>query len=314
LKTADEPKPEPGPETPVQTEEPAADTQESLEALMDEALAASEPASVPAEADDAFETLKQANDLIAALYEENQALEEETEPSLMKGIKQIVESPEMQGMIRAGMSDEVKRSHGALFRRLGLNPEQEAAMTDLIIAHGMKGIETGIHWMTGNLEESSAQTVAAREELHGEIEKLLGPERLAMYKYWEDTKNERESVQKFNRNLGEEPLDEETSDQLVDMMFEERVHFEELDYLSRPENFDPKEMTPEYREDIMGQVEELHEVYVEEAAPMLTEDQLTSYESSLSRQRKELDGFLKFTHAMFNRGEEPGGASEPNEP
>ena len=62
-------------------------------------------------------------------------------------------------------------------------------------------------------------------------------------------------------------------------------------------------MTPERREEVMGQVEEMHQEYVKEAAPILNEDQLTKYEENLGKQRNDLDGFLKFTHDMSSAGE-----------
>ena len=51
------------------------------------------------------------------------------------------------------------------------------------------------------------------------------------------------------------------------------------------------------------QVGELHGRYVKNAAQILTPEQLRRYDASLGQQRLELDGFLKFSHGMFNRGE-----------
>ncbi len=262
------------------------------------------PKPAPTEFQPSVDQLKKANNLIGALFEANQALEEEGAPSLARGIKQIVESPELKGMIRQRMSGQVKRSHAALFRRLGLSPDQEVSMMDLLIEQNIAGIETGFHWMTGNHELSSASIVAAREKMHEDILQQFGPEALTEYQYWEATKNERESLTKFNRSLGDATLDEETSDWMVGMMYETRGEFEELDYLSQPENFDPEEMTPEYRKEVMGQVDTLHGRYLEEAAPVLNEDQLTQYEANLARESKQLDRFLKFSHGMVNQGKQ----------
>ncbi|MFT5126321.1 MAG: hypothetical protein ACI9TH_000778 [Kiritimatiellia bacterium] len=254
--------------------------------------------------DAAVEQLKKANHLIVALHEQNQVLEEETTPSLAKGLKQIVESPELKGMMRAGMSQDVKRRNGALFRRLGLNEEQESMMTNLLVDQGVDGIATGIQWMAGNIEESAARTVAAREKMHAAIMGKLGPEVLSEYQYWEDSKNERESVQKFNRRLGEAGVDEDLQDKLTGLLYDARSKFPELDNMSKPENYNPREMTPERRGEILVQVEELHDTYLQEAAALLSQEQLDSLVESLGGQRQELDGFMKFTHNMISRQDE----------
>lgn len=291
LKTAN--RPEPAPQAP-----PAAATKTNEPAAAPTAQAAKAD-----ESKDARGMLNEAHGLIADLVKENKALETKTQPSLAQGIKQIVESPEMKGMIRQGIADQVKRSHAALFRRLGLTPEQEAAMTELLVEQGVAGIETGVQWLTGNHEQSAAQIVASREKLYAEIGQRFGAQALTEYQYWEASKNERDSVTRFNQGLGDEALDEATSDRLVNMMYETRGEFPDLEYLSQPENFNPRDMTPERREDVMVQVTELHKRQVEEAAQVLTPSQLRRYEANLSRQRGELDGFLKFTHGMFNRAQ-----------
>ncbi len=269
------------------------------------AAPADPPPPAPEPAPPAEGQLRAANSLIAALYEENKALEKKAEPSLAKGIQQIVESPELKSAIRQGMADQVKRTHAALFKRMGLTPEQETAMTELMVSQGLAGIETGFRWLTGDHETSSAQIVAAREKMFAEVGGRFGPQALAEYQYWEASRNERESAEKFNRALGEMAMDETTSDRLVKMMYDTRSEFEDLDYLSRPENFNPREMTPERRENVMTQVEDLHGRYVKNAAPILTPEQLRRYDASLGQQRLELDGFLALTHGMFNRGAPP---------
>ena len=144
----------------------------------------------------------------------------------------------------------------------------------------------------------------AREKVHAGIREKLGVEVLAEYEYWEDSKNERESVRKFNRSLGEAGLDEATNDELVGMLYDARADFPELEHLSQPENYDPREMDAERREDLLGQVEELHGVYLKDAGQLLNQEQLIQLEASLGKQRQELDGFMKFTHGMFNRSQE----------
>lgn len=252
----------------------------------------------------AVEQLGKANDLIVALHEQNQSLEADAQPSLAKGLQQIVDSPELKEMMRAGMSRGLKRSHGGLFRKLGLSEEQEAVMSEIILDQNIEGIANGIQWITGNVEESAARMVESRDKVHAGIREKLGVEVLAEYEYWEDSKNERESVQKFNRSLGEAGLDEATNDELVGMLYDARADFPELERLSKPENYDPREMNADRREDLLGQVEELHGVYMQDAGQVLNQEQLVQLETSLGKQRQELDGFMKFTHGMFNRSQE----------
>ena len=252
----------------------------------------------------AVEQLEKANDLIVALHEQNQSLEADAQPSLAKGLQQIVDSPELKDMMRAGMSQGLKRSHGGLFRKLDLSEEQEAVMSEIILDQNIEGIANGIQWITGNVEDSAARMAEAREKVHAGIREKLGVEVLAEYEYWEDSKNERESVRKFNRSLGEAGLDEATNDELVGMLYDARADFPELEHLSQPENYDPREMDAERREDLLGQVEELHGVYLKDAGQLLNQEQLIQLEASLGKQRQELDGFMKFTHGMFNRSQE----------
>lgn len=249
----------------------------------------------------ALNQLKKANELIAALHEANQELEEETEPDIFKGIKQIMESPEIKGMIEQGMTRDMKRRNASLFRWLNLDPAQEDQVMQLMIENGMQEMGRGIQWMTGNIEGANEDMLASRASMHAELEQLIGPEKLEIYKYFEDSRNEREAVSRFNRQLGENKLSDEASDELVGMMYDTRAEYPDLDNLSRPENFNPRDMTPERREDVMGQVEQLHGQYVENARPMLSDDQLSSYEQSLSNQRRQLNGFMEFTHGMMNR-------------
>ena len=100
----------------------------------------------------------------------------------------------------------------------------------------------------------------------------------------------------MNQKLGADGVDDQTSDWLVGMMYETHGQFEDLDHLSQPENFNPRDFNPEYRDSILEQVDGLHETYVHNARDYLTPDQLSGYETTLQQQRQELNQFLRFTY------------------
>ncbi|MCF7849721.1 MAG: hypothetical protein K9M45_12800 [Kiritimatiellales bacterium] len=259
------------------------------------------PSSVESKQVQDTKQLSKAHNLIAALYEENQALEKETEPSLEKGIKQLVESPGMQNVIRKDASRKVKHNYAGLFKKLGFGPEQEAALMAMLVDQKVESAGTDIQWMAGNIEEAAKQMVAAREKIHQQILEQFGQEALDEYRYWEATEDERKAVTKMNRDLGENRLDGEASDMLVGMMYDTLGEFKELDYLGQPENFDPRDFNPEYRENIMGQVDQLHGRYLEQAAATLSPLQLATYEATLSQQRKDLEQFLRYTFNLMSK-------------
>lgn len=247
------------------------------------------------------EQLEKAHNLIASLFEQNQQLEEEAKPSFKKGLEQVMQSPEMEGMLKNRAKQQAIRKYAGLLAKLGLSPDQEAVLNELFMQREQAEMKTGINWMTGNIEEAQAQSLAARDQIHQQILEQFGQETLDSYRYWEDTEGQRTAVSRMNRKLGESSVDEGTSDWLVGMMHETQSQFEELDRLSKPENFDPRVFTPEYRESIMGQVDQLHATYVQNAQTYLTPDQLTGYETTLQQQRLELDRFLEFTHQSVKK-------------
>ncbi len=240
--------------------------------------------------------LEKAHNLIASLYEQNQQLEEDAKPSLKKGVEQMMESPEMKGMLGNRAKREAKRKYAGLLDRLNLSPEQEAELNKLFIQREKAEMSTGMSWMMGDVDNALAQSLAARDQIHQQIEQEFGQQTLEAYRYWEDTEDQRTAVNRMNQKLGAGGIDEETSDWLVDMMHETHGRFEELDHLSQPENFNPRDYNPEYRASILGQVDDLHETYVYNAQNDLTPDQLTQFETTLQQQRQELDQFLRFTY------------------
>jgi hypothetical protein len=240
--------------------------------------------------------LEKAHNLIASLYEQNQQLEEDAKPSLKKGIEQMVESPEMKGMLSNRAKREAKRKYAGLLNRLNLSPEQKAKLNELFIQREKAEMSTGMSWMMGDVDTALAQSLVARDQTHQQIEQEFGQQTLDAYRYWEDTEDQRTAVNRMNQKLGAGGVDEETSDRLVGMMYETHGRFEELDHLSQPENFNPRDFNPEYRDSILGQVDDLHETYVYNAQNDLTPDQLTQFETTLQQQRRELDQFLRFTY------------------
>lgn len=240
--------------------------------------------------------LEKAHNLIASLYEQNQQLEEDAEPSLEKGIEQMMESPEMKGILDNRATRQAKRKYAGLLDLLDLSPEQKAVLNELFIQREKAEMNTGMSWMMGDVDNALAQSLAAREQIHQQIEEQFGQQTLVAYRYWEDTEDQRTAVNRMNQKLGEGGVDEQTSEWLVGMMYETQGQFEELDYLDQPENFNPRDFNPEYRNSILEQVDDLHETYVQNALDYLTPDQLTSYESTLQQQRRELDQFLRFTY------------------
>ncbi len=244
----------------------------------------------------ANQQLEKAHNLIASLYEQNQQLEEDAEPSLEKGIEQMMKSPEMKGMLGNRATRQAKRKYAGLLDRLDLSPEQKAVLNELFIQREKAEMNTGMSWMMGDVDNALAQGLAARDQIHQQIEQQFGQQTLDAYRYWEDTEDQRTAVNRMNQKLGEGGVDEQTSEWLVGMMYETQGQFEELDYLDQPENFNPRDFNPEYRNSILEQVDDLHETYVYNAQNYLTPDQLSGYETTLQQQRQELNQFLRFTY------------------
>jgi len=231
-----------------------------------------------------------------------------TEKSFMSNVAEMMSNPEMKEMIRAQQMTGMEISHGALFNYLDLDAEEMKTFKELLIDKQLALMDVGFAMMNAETSNEERKDIAMRmKSINDEHEKkfreFLGDEDFDVYKQYEDTQQERMSVNLFKQSLDRaNPLGEDQEHQLILAMHELRKNHNFTHDLDSQETFDPSLFTEKILSSHLNETANLHEQFVNKARGILSEAQLAKFTASLQQQRAIQEMGMKMARQMF--GEE----------
>jgi hypothetical protein len=255
--------------------------------------------------------VKDLEDQIAIMdspVEEIEEVKEKKDPAriAMEGFASLLKDPEMKKAMKDRQKSTLGYTHGALFKSMSLSPEKMDKFKELLLEKNMAGFNMGINMMGGQSSEERAesQKLAAEKRVANDeqMKELLSEEDYNIYRQYEDTQEERNTVSRFKRALpAEEKISEEQEHKLILSMQEERTAFEFSTGLQDRESFNPETLTEESVNTHMEETAELQEKQMTRAKEILTGPQTEQLGKNMERQRNMQKFGMNMAVRMFNR-------------
>ena len=223
----------------------------------------------------------------------------------LAGLAQMMKSPGMKEMIRAQQKAMLENSYGSLFAYLKLPDEGVERLKQLLTEKQMAALDAGLEMMDGSAtpEQRAEQGKKMQEftsRFDKDIEKLLGPERYAVYKEYEETQPERMQVSFFKQALSaDEPLTDQQEHDLIRAMYEERTKFPFTAGFDEKQGLNPAGFNEEAIAKHLQELASLQDKYLARASNVLTAAQLKQFSSNQEEQRTMQEMGLKMAAQMF---------------
>lgn len=249
-----------------------------------------------------------------------QAPSGEAAPKRGNGLKnffaKMMNDPEMKEKMRTQTRDFLKGSHAALFKEMGLTPEQSDQLLDLLAERQMKMSESGAALLgsEGGDRQQAAKTIAEqRKAADGQIRSFLGDANFQKLDSWENGMGARMQADQFKSKLagGATPLQDLQSQQLSAAMQEETSRatpqFTAED-VSRSQKADPTFFMETANVDrIIARQTEVNQRVLDRSRAFLNADQLKGLGEFQTQQLETQKFGLKMASKMF--GDDTGGAT-----
>jgi len=287
-----------------------------------------EPAEEAARLRKRVEALEAANEALreSAVLEGAPALTaEETaerEPGERRGktlsdLHEMLKEPEMRELMRKHQRGVVQDTYGPLLDSLGLEGEARQAAFDLLVERQLAMSDLGVAMMDDSLTEAGREELAAkldavREDYAARLQNELGAEGFATFERFEESQPERGMLNTVKGKLEARGLElaPETEQALMDTLYEARQGFDfTLDVYDQARA--PRAVTREEIEVFVAERRELNAQIREEAAGILTAEELRALETSQEQQLSMQEMGLRMSARMFG---EDGGEETRAEP
>lgn len=260
-------------------------------------------ASFPEEIDDS----PAADDgVVAGVTQDNIAAEQRER--MMRNIAENMAMPEMNEMIQQQQRVLMADQYRSFIQTLGLNPQEEEYLMDLLTARRMLQVDMGMKLMTGMLSEAERQKMmeqvhSGMEEMDKEIDWFLNNETDSDYfRYFDKTEGERATVVSVGKaaNQAGHPFDEGVEEELVAILYEElnnnpfSVNFEEN---GEPvfENFTDANINT-----FLAELAQLREPVFQQAASVLDPEQLEIFKQYYAQYIAFYEQRFRMAQQFFN--------------
>lgn len=226
---------------------------------------------------------------------------------LMKIVGAMMTNDAMKGMMRTQAEMQLEMQYGRLFKYLNLSPEKAAALKKLMadrqgsmMADGMSFLEGGFN--KTHMERRGKEMKAKRDEFDRQIAELLGPEDYDVFKQYEDTAPERNTVEMLKHQLSAagEPLSEDQERELVNRFHASRTNYPALRALSREDEMpDPEMFVGSGMTNVTAALNRQQEMQAHIARDVLSPAQFQQYERQAEQHRQMQQLGLQMAAQMF---------------
>ena len=223
------------------------------------------------------------------------------EPEARFQMRPTEPSPAMRKMMRAQLRSNNKRLYGDLVAEMGLTEEDANKFYDLLTEQqtanfgSMRGLEP---------DEARVKLQQARKQSEDAIENLLGADKVATYKEYQETMGVRSEVDMIARQLEamEHSLTADQRKKLVTALIEEQKRVPQPEY----SNFGDHEL---YSKALTDWQAEYNDRATDRARSILNSEQMTSYNEYQQWQKEMRENFRTVPGGRRVRGATGGSAN-----
>lgn len=238
--------------------------------------------------------------------------EEKTNAKPTNPLAEMFKNPEMRDMIKQQQktvfATMIEKNYADFIKTQQLSPEQATALKDLLSKKMAVGADLGIEMMSGDLTPEQRADLTKRikadtDAIAAEIKDFLGTDAYAAYETYEKTIPDRMAVSTLKGQLPENlALNNDQEQQLVQAMSQERQGFKFTTDFNDQSNVS-EDMFGKFTEDRMNvffqEQEQLNQKYLARAQTILSPDQYSAYQKSLTSQQEMMKMGMKMAASMF---------------
>ncbi len=225
----------------------------------------------------------------------------------------MFKDPAMKEMIKSQQKmmggQMVDMLYSGLFTNLNLNPDQTAALKELLKKRQLIDSEAGISMLGDDLDADKRkaltdQAKADRDAVNDQIKQTIGDSGYAQLDAWDKSAGDRMMLTMFKGQLGDTApsLSTDQEGQLLQAMSEERQKFKFTTDFSNQNNFNG-DIASMFTEDKINQFAtesgQLMQNYLSRAQSILSPDQYQAFQNSLNSQQQMTAAGLKMALQMF---------------
>ena len=209
-------------------------------------------------------------------------------------LREMMTSPGMRAMMEQQQSMQIDAGYGKLMVLLQLNDEEKAHFKKLLLEREKYQTEMGLKLLDASLtpeqrKKISDDLVAQRGKFDETIRAFLNDNKdYATFQQWEETQPERIQFDMMGRTLfssSNQPLSEQQEEQLFNLMANARKGPTAPANILDPGQSDPTQITEQRIAEYIRGLEASHGKLVQQAAGMLSPEQLKIFEAYLGQAR-----------------------------
>ena len=227
----------------------------------------------------------------------------------MKGLAQMFTDPEMKKTMKAQQAIGIRMMYGELFKQLGLSPEENEQIIDILSERQMEISSAAMKAMNagGKPDEADqAKVTEAQQRYDEQLKATLGDEKYQTLQNYEKTIGDRFMLQQFEGQFAAAgaPLEPAQRETLLGIMQEERAQMP-------PSAFDPGQRDVKAQMDALnseGSIdkfvsaqEAMNRRVIERARQTLSNEQVIALEKSQQQMLEMMRAQMKMSRAMFGK-------------
>ena len=238
------------------------------------------------------------------------AAETNTKPA--NPFAEMFKNPETRDMIKQQqktvMSGIIDKNYADFFKAMNLNPEQQAAMKELLMNKTLAGVDLGMDMISGDLTperraELTKQMKEANDAINQQLKDLLGAENYSQFEAYEKSVPDRQAIDTFKSQLGADAqLTATQEEQLRQALSAERQDFKFTTDFGNQQDYSEDMFTRFTEERINLYVQEqerLNQKLLARAQAILSPTQYETYAKALKSQQETITMSMKMAASMF---------------
>ena len=228
----------------------------------------------------------------------------------MGALAKMMKSPEMQSMVREQMRTVFEPIYAPLIQELNLSAEDADAFKNLLIERQMAQLGPSMELQQGNKDDAQRKAAldainSGKQNVNTMIHELLGDKAYERYQAYEQTEQERMSLNQFKQELssGGASLDQTAQERLVQAMNEERLAAEKSkDNVKLEPGMGGKDLNEDMVAALTRQQAAIDSRVYDRAQSFLPKEQLEALKNFQEKQQRMRTAQLKMALTMFGKG------------
>jgi hypothetical protein len=233
-------------------------------------------------------------------------------------LSKMMNDPESRKFIRDQQRMIMDQLYAPLVKQLALSPDESEKFKDLLADNTMKGAENASSLFAGgtNQTQSLEKLASAQQSLDDQVKALLGEDRYAAYKDYQQTVAERMQLNQFKQTAGiDNPLTDQQSEALLGIMKEEKAATAAATGQSFPEvGKDPSNfqamLSDESLEKLLQSQGIVNERVYQRASQFLSPDQMTAFGKFQTNQFQMMRMGMTMARKLFTPDKSTAGANQ----